>query len=71
MLDVGVDIAFIITAGVGMVVDRKGRRQVAEGLSYSACDQWDIVSGSTVLPSADTGNKAANQPDFSREFKPK
>ena len=70
-MDVAVDIAFIVAAGVGMVVDRKGRRQVAEGLSNSVCDQWAIVSRSTVIPSTDADSKAADQLDFSRAFKPK
>ena len=71
ILDVGVDVAFFVTAGVGMVVERKGRRKVTEGLSDSACDQWVIVSGSTVFPSADANSKAADQSCFCRALKPK
>ena len=67
----GVDVPVGVLAGVGVVVDRKGRRQVGDGMFDSAANQWAFVSGRTVFPAAYADRKAADQAGSLRALKPK
>ena len=70
-LEVGVDVAVVVSSWIRMVADREGRSQVADGLFDCTPDQWAFVSGSSVLPSANDDCKAPDQAEFFSSLNPK